>query len=233
MNELLLNELIEKYLENFKKHFENNASSKPKKPKKSYSYDSWLDTRLKVSFLNSTWQRFLTSNGIIGNYKIECAVKLHTKIIVLHGQIFKRSETVRMNSCDDVNELSDLEIIANFFSTEVKRLRKETLENESNNLTISTSKFGISWKKETTSKTLGYKTDLKELLFVLYKSERIIKNKKPIEHKELTRIFNELLGTDVNLENPSDKINRRSLDKTYINELNEIMNEHLLKNPEK
>lgn len=75
------------------------------------------------------------------------------------------------------------------------------------------------------------KTELSELIYVLYHSKRILKNGIPIQQKELTALFNEIFNTD--LKEPSDLLNKsvatfkRGEDgKTFINELNTLLEEY-------
>ena len=76
------------------------------------------------------------------------------------------------------------------------------------------------------------KTEISELIYVLFHSKRIKINGKPIEQKQLTEIFNKLFNTDiktpVDLLNKSVKTFKRGEDgNTFINELNTIFNTYI------
>lgn len=104
--------------------------------------------------------------------------------------------------------------------------------------------LGIEFKSDESEKTStkynlslnkdkGAITDLKELLYVIAQSKLICNNDKPITHKELTKVFNELLGTSIDVEGPTDGMNKRSLDNTFIKRLNDTMTNYLVKSPKK
>jgi hypothetical protein len=60
----------------------------------------------------------------------------------------------------------------------------------------------------------------------------IVKDGKPVTHKYLTSVFNELFDADINVNKPTDLIGKRSFDKTFIHELNEILKKYSDKEPQ-
>ena len=76
----------------------------------------------------------------------------------------------------------------------------------------------------------GSKTDIRELLFVLSKSNLIFKDGREIQHKELTEMVGNLLN--INLSKPFDGIKQRS-DNTFIDKLKTLLTEYKLKDPRK
>lgn len=69
--------------------------------------------------------------------------------------------------------------------------------------------------------------DLKELVYVICKSELIHKDKNPISNKDLAIIFNELLGTKINANSPTDDMNKRTKEDTFIKKLHGFMNDYI------
>jgi hypothetical protein len=81
---------------------------------------------------------------------------------------------------------------------------------------------GLSWKN---------KTELSELIFVLFHSKRVLKNGLPIQKRELTQIFNKLFNTDI--KEPSDLLGKTTRTykrgddgQTFIKELNSYLEEY-------
>lgn len=76
------------------------------------------------------------------------------------------------------------------------------------------------------------KTEISELIYVLYHSKRIKVNGIPIEQKDLTEIFCKLFNTDI--KTPTDLLNKTAKTfkkgedgKTFISELNSILNDYI------
>lgn len=76
------------------------------------------------------------------------------------------------------------------------------------------------------------KTELAELIYVLYHSKRIKVNGKPIEQQKLTKIFCKLFNTQI--DSPVDLLNKTAKTfkkgedgKTFISELNTILEKYI------
>jgi hypothetical protein len=84
----------------------------------------------------------------------------------------------------------------------------------------------------------GNKTEISELIYVLFHSQRIKVNGQPIEQKELAKVFSELFNTEI--EKPIDLLNKSvktfkkgEHGKTFLSELNSILDGYIDKVREK
>lgn len=75
------------------------------------------------------------------------------------------------------------------------------------------------------------KTEISELIFVLFHSQRIKVNGRPIEQKELTKVFSKLFNTDI--KEPSDLLGKTTRTykrgddgQTFIKELNSYLEDY-------
>lgn len=110
-----------------------------------------------------------------------------------------------------------------YLELELDKIRKTGL--------LTTNEFAES-KKVNSGYSWENKTELSELIHVLYKSERIKKNGVAIEKQELTRLFQDLFRFNkfnpIDLLNKSVKSYKKGDDgKSFINELNEYMKDYI------
>jgi hypothetical protein len=223
--------------------------------------ESWK-FHLTITGLNRRWKHFIEDVGLDENDTEFCVEHLLTdlknqtltkltkryekyhdhpklkKYIRPASTHFKEREIVTgsYGLYDTINEFE------NFFTAELEEIKKQKIRNEvlanhsinqnPTNESKNAHSIGLSWKKETEKKPQGYKTNLSELCYVLAQSGMIVKEGKPVTHKYLTSVFNELFDADINVNKPTDLIGKRSFDKTFIHELNEILKKYSDKEPQ-
>jgi len=200
-------------------------------------YEYWAgrgfwDNRLSIQELNESFNSFVKNNDLSSDNVIYCLTDIIGYFILLKPSLEEKIE--RLNSLNESNPnipefdfwlCSNFNLFERYFKSELDLWTDKIAKSKSITEIDMTNLKGITWITESTN-TKGYKTDLAELLFVLAKSKRIYKGKDAITHKDLTILFNELLGTDINPNKPTDLIGKRNLTETFISELNQSLIDH-------
>lgn len=247
MNKSLLHELIIDFYIDIKKllwwqvEFLNEEKNWVNSEKDDFQ-DVFHKGTMTVSKLNKYWENYLIDNKFATQDKYNFLIELNCLLSKTKASVGKDHQYLSKKMEEWGTEWNgSLPLIQKYFEEEFTTLEKENIDliktnevdlnncSSDNKLSLTNH---VSWKTEPTN-TKGYKTDLAELLYVLAKSEMIIKDHKPITHKDLTILFNELLGTDINPNKPTDLIGKRSLTETSISKLNQTLINYSYKTPKK
>lgn len=179
------------------------------------NYNFWVGV-ISISKLNNKYESLVNSNKLNKEDTIN-----FLNILLGYLENTKYIETLIMNHTQkkvdyfDLVEYCSHYKFLDFFQSELERLN--TTQTNINQTIID--EFPIlSWNTDK-----GSKTDLAELLYVLAKSQMILKEGKPITHKDLTKVFNKLLSSNIDESKPIDLVGKRNKKETFIDELAKIM----------
>lgn len=185
-------------------------------------FQSFWYGEISISTLNDYWEKFISRKKLNTEdeiYFLERLIK-HLEYKKEYEELIEKYSFAECTIFDLDTTCSYCRFI-DYFESQLEKLntiQTNTSQPFANEFPI------LSW-----SSKRGAKTDLSELIYVLAQSKMILKEGKPIPHNALTKIFNELLGTDISLSKPTELMGDRTIDKTFITELHRLMNEQISK----
>jgi hypothetical protein len=264
MNKSLLNEHIDNFVFGLSTNIKQDLDYGFKIPVDNTKYDYhpfvlddfWKnnDNYFTVIEFNKYWVKFCK------NAEIENEDKKYTIEKILesfdwylnHFNTYLKEKTERdsfdinsENYSHTVETATNFGMIKDFFERELEKYELLKTENkvldnnnQSNNANpepIQNTLSNYSWKKQTTKKPIGYKTDLCELIYSLHKTEMIIDNRTGvnISQENLINVFNQILDTDITKESLKMNTGKRTKEKAFTNKLNELLFEKSIKPPKK
>lgn len=151
----------------------------------------------------------------------ECTRTFKEKILIIDSAYEKFNENSEDEECYFFQYLTCkrcAEVLIEFLDYEIKQVEQGILPN-SDKKELFRTEFQLEWNN---------KTEISELIYALYHSKRIKVNGRPIEQKELTKVFNKLFSIEIekpiDLLNKSVKTYKKGTDgKTFLSELNSIV----------
>lgn len=175
---------------------------------------------LSVIDFSDNLKRFLKENELTESenelFVNECRRTLKGMIINIDSAYERYTSEGRGFCIEHALCKKNAEILIEFLDYEIKHIEekqgfKNGIVKDSDSIN-----FPLEWSN---------KTELSELIFVLFHSKRVLKDGLPIQQKDLTSIFNKLFNTDI--KEPSDLLGKTARTykrgddgQTFIKELN-------------